>query len=332
MAELFNNNSGAEFSEDRKYRYKLWRIWDNKLPLAMCIGLNPSTANEAQNDTTINILRKVLAAHGFGGFYMTNLFGVISSDPDVLLSCDNPVGENDKHLKEVRKKCTAVFFCWGNFHQAVERAKVVVKMFPDAQVFSFNKNGTPLHPRNLIYTGGLKDPKTIVFKPYRQNVASPDGKIRMLAMYQPFCSLMLHGKVETRIVRLGKKPPYPKGRYVLYTTKKKATAQEISDWCGGHQAKRIIEVLEGDDTVTSRGQALVVGDLVAVRIMTEVDEDVCFVQCKGIMDFVDKKGKEYQGQQWCLVFNNIQKIAEPFEVSGKQGVGFLPEEYYSKLK
>lgn len=33
-------NNGAEFSECGKYRYKLWRIWDDKLPLAMCIGLN----------------------------------------------------------------------------------------------------------------------------------------------------------------------------------------------------------------------------------------------------------------------------------------------------
>lgn len=49
MSDLFNT-SGAEFSKCGKYRYKLWRIWDNTKPLAMCIGLNPSTANAYDND------------------------------------------------------------------------------------------------------------------------------------------------------------------------------------------------------------------------------------------------------------------------------------------
>ena len=39
-------NKGAEFSPCKKYRYKLWRIWDDTLPLVMFIGLNPSTADE----------------------------------------------------------------------------------------------------------------------------------------------------------------------------------------------------------------------------------------------------------------------------------------------
>ena len=34
--------NGAEFSEGRKYRYALWRIWDSSKPLVMFIGLNPS--------------------------------------------------------------------------------------------------------------------------------------------------------------------------------------------------------------------------------------------------------------------------------------------------
>jgi hypothetical protein len=46
MKNLFEDN-GAEFSTDRKYRYALWRKWDAINPLAMFIGLNPSTANES---------------------------------------------------------------------------------------------------------------------------------------------------------------------------------------------------------------------------------------------------------------------------------------------
>lgn len=32
--------SGATFSEDRLYRYQLWRIWDKQKPMLNVIGLN----------------------------------------------------------------------------------------------------------------------------------------------------------------------------------------------------------------------------------------------------------------------------------------------------
>src|SRR5947209_5519102 len=115
---LFDNNSGAEFSPCRKYRYKLWRIWDDSLPKAMCIGLNPSTANEGKNDQTINYLRMMLSNLGYGGFYMMNLFAWISSKPQDLLTCSDPIGENEDKLKEVEAICEDVIVCWGAFKQA----------------------------------------------------------------------------------------------------------------------------------------------------------------------------------------------------------------------
>jgi hypothetical protein len=75
---------GAIFSECGKYRYALWRIWDERDPLVMCIGLNPSTANADDDDPTIRNLTTLFKASGFSGFYMTNLFALISSDPDDL--------------------------------------------------------------------------------------------------------------------------------------------------------------------------------------------------------------------------------------------------------
>jgi hypothetical protein len=48
---------GAEFSPCGKYRYALWRIWDFKKPLAMFIGLNPSTADASKDDPTIKRVR-----------------------------------------------------------------------------------------------------------------------------------------------------------------------------------------------------------------------------------------------------------------------------------
>jgi hypothetical protein len=47
------SKSGAVFSDCRKFRYALWRMWDGDKPLVMIIGLNPSTADEKVNDPTI---------------------------------------------------------------------------------------------------------------------------------------------------------------------------------------------------------------------------------------------------------------------------------------
>lgn len=165
MANLFDDNSGAEFSPCWKYRYKLWRIWDPDLPKAMCIGLNPSTANANKNDATINNLIGILTKLGYGGFYMMNLFAWISPNPDDLLTCADPLGENENKLKEVEALCNDVIFCWGTFPQAEERRREVAAQYPNAKCFGFNKNGTPFHPRALTYIkGALASPELFMYK------------------------------------------------------------------------------------------------------------------------------------------------------------------------
>lgn len=156
---LFDNNTGAEFSKCGKYRYKLWRIWNTDLPKAMCIGLNPSTANVNKNDATINNLIRILSKLGYGGFYMMNLFAWISSKPEDLLTCEDPLGENEGKLKEVEAICNDVIVCWGNFKQAGDRIKKVLPNYPNAKCLGFNKNGTPFHPLALMYNGTVNTPQ-----------------------------------------------------------------------------------------------------------------------------------------------------------------------------
>lgn len=148
MGNLFEDKSisGAEFSADRKYRYCLWRIWDNSKPFVMIIGLNPSTAKEDKNDNTITKVVKVAKHNGFGGVYMMNLFGIVSSDPNVLLSDSNPVGNNDGWIEKISKKCDRVVFAWGDFKEAKQRAMTVIEMFDDPYCFIQNKSGSPKHP------------------------------------------------------------------------------------------------------------------------------------------------------------------------------------------
>lgn len=139
----------VEFSPCGKYRYQLNVIWDESLPAAMCIGLNPSTANATMNDPTITKLLTILDNNKFGGLYMTNLFGLISPYPEDLRSCPDPVKDNDVWLDRTAHLCVYKIFCWGNFKQAEYRAKAIKNRFPGAFCFGKNSNGSPKHPLYL---------------------------------------------------------------------------------------------------------------------------------------------------------------------------------------
>lgn len=143
--DLFDNN-GAIFSDDRKYRYALWRIWDPSKPLVMFIGLNPSTANEAKSDPTITRVKSFARHWGYGGVYMMNLFAIVSSKPAILISDPDPLGENDIWIDQVAAKCDMVVFAWGAFRAAKTRSKAIIEMFPTAKALTINADGSPKHP------------------------------------------------------------------------------------------------------------------------------------------------------------------------------------------
>lgn len=144
-------NKGAKFSECGKYRYQLWRIWDESKPLVQLIGLNPSTANADNDDSTIRRISSLVAHNGYGGFYMTNLFGWISPSPDDLLSVADAQKDNTKWLFDTTKHVKNIVFCWGNFKQAVKTANAISSVMACGQPLCFgkNKNGSPKHPLYL---------------------------------------------------------------------------------------------------------------------------------------------------------------------------------------
>ncbi len=150
MKDLFGKeDNGAIFSDDGKYRFVLWRIWNQDLPLVMFIGLNPSTANSNTDDPTIRRIKSFVKVWRYGGFYMLNLYTFISAYPEKLKECHDPVWKADDYLKQYSTKVNKIIFAWGNFPVIEERAKQVIKMFPEAEVLGLNKNGTPKHPLYL---------------------------------------------------------------------------------------------------------------------------------------------------------------------------------------
>jgi len=140
--------SGAQFSINKKYRYSLWRIWDEKKPKVMFIGLNPSTANETTDDPTIRRVVQISKNLGYGGVYMMNCWAYIATDPTLLQI--NHISEewNNELLTITASKCSAVVFAWGNFKivRDLGRDKELLQMFPYAYALYINKNGSPKHP------------------------------------------------------------------------------------------------------------------------------------------------------------------------------------------
>ena len=154
----------AEFSPCGKYRYHLSRHWDNTGREALCIGLNPSTADSDRDDPTIIHLTAMLKKLGYGGFYMMNLFALISPNPMALIEHPDPVGFNDKWLDLMADECDDVIFCWGAFKQSNLRSPALIKSFPKAHCFGFNKDGSPMHPLAMMYQGKTKNPQLIPYQ------------------------------------------------------------------------------------------------------------------------------------------------------------------------
>ena len=138
------------FSPCRQYRYTLWREWIGGEGYAMFIGLNPSTADETQDDPTIRRCIGYAKAWGYGALCMTNLFAYRATEPTVMLATAEPVGiENDKHLRRCAEQASVVIAAWGCDGVHMNRAAHVRALLPDLHYLRLTKGAHPGHPLYL---------------------------------------------------------------------------------------------------------------------------------------------------------------------------------------
>lgn len=144
------------------YRYFLrrppWRSLEpnpEAPPIAFLL-LNPSTADEVQDDPTIRRCRGYAADWGYGEVMILNAFAFRATDPKVMRAQADPVGpDNDRVILET---CEALFsmggtlVCgWGNhgaFQDRGQAVRALLKGFP-AQAFPLTGAGEPGHPLYL---------------------------------------------------------------------------------------------------------------------------------------------------------------------------------------
>lgn len=141
----------ANFSPDRTYRYALGRRFSMLSDrLLVFIGLNPSTANENQDDPTIRRCVGFAKREGCGGIVMLNLFAYISSDPAEMMRQSDPVGpDNDRIIKSFDGLGHTFVACWGHWDFA-DRSAAVMKLISQPMFcLGVTKDGKPKHPLYL---------------------------------------------------------------------------------------------------------------------------------------------------------------------------------------
>ena len=146
----------AIFSDDRKYRYALERVWDDQGERMLFVMLNPSSADAVADDPTIRRCIEFGQKWGFGGVKVGNLFALISTDPRLLHREEFPVGpENDGHLIRLADECPFVVVAWGDAlrkHPAFRMREAAVRdlLRPRSQgllhCLGITAHGTPKHP------------------------------------------------------------------------------------------------------------------------------------------------------------------------------------------
>lgn len=163
QSSLFSDSSalsGATFSQCGQYRYLLWRHFNGPRIGRMvnfCM-LNPSTADEADNDPTVERCCVRAKEWGFDSMFVTNIFGLRSTDPAGLKKVADPVGpENDSFLWSSANAAAMVVCAWGNHGKLNGRSLQVLEMFkmhcvPELRAFSITKTGEPNHPLYLGYS------------------------------------------------------------------------------------------------------------------------------------------------------------------------------------
>ena len=146
----------ATFSNSGEWRYSLRRYWDECLPKACFVMLNPSVADDQTDDpTTVQCLKRVIKA-GYGSYEAVNLFALVSTYPDVLRTHANPIGpENDNYIQRAVSSADLIVVAWGNDGQLRNRHHTVLDgCLKGLSLYCLgqNRNGMPRFPLRVPYS------------------------------------------------------------------------------------------------------------------------------------------------------------------------------------
>jgi hypothetical protein len=179
---------GACFDHTNLYRYSLWRRFDAFGNAALCdmcafIGLNPSTATESVDDSTVKRCIAFAKRWKFNGMIMLNLFAWRATDPIDMKCQANPVGLlNDEAIDQVVSRAGKTVCCWGIHGEFMNRGPELEQRLFRLPGFNIGKrklyhlgltlHGFPRHPLYVASNTELQELQAAQFAKPRYGVAS----------------------------------------------------------------------------------------------------------------------------------------------------------------
>lgn len=162
----------ASLSPCGTWRYTLGRVWDKKLPRMVWVMLNPSTADDKEDDPTIRQCCFFAGREGYGGITVVNLFAYRATKSQDLVrlgrgSLPNAVGPDNSRvlrwtLKEARLHRSKIVCGWGakgNMFGAADHfrsfARHILK-YP-TYCLGVTKDGEPKHPLYIPHHRELEE-------------------------------------------------------------------------------------------------------------------------------------------------------------------------------
>ena len=153
MMEALSNP--ALFSPCRQYRYLLMRRVSLDETSCLFIMLNPSTADETQDDPTIRRCMGFARRWGFGTLVVANIFAWRATDPQELYDSGvAAVGpDNNIIIETAADEADRIVCAWGNHGALDDRGDRVKKLtaFASGKRYhlGLNNQGQPKHPLYL---------------------------------------------------------------------------------------------------------------------------------------------------------------------------------------
>lgn len=147
--------SGAWIDDTGRYRYALWRTFDESQSRVVFVGLNPSTADAELPDPTIRRCLRFARDWNYGGILMVNLFAYRHTSPKGLMKAMYPVGPlNNSVLAAAAESYPEVVCCWGahgNYLNRAEKVRHDLRAVAPRRLFhlGLTKAGEPRHPLYL---------------------------------------------------------------------------------------------------------------------------------------------------------------------------------------
>ncbi len=91
--------------------------FDETVDVALCLGVNPSTAEPGNLDPTLKTVSRIATLNGYDSWIMLNVYPQRSTDPDGIHAIRDPVlkAENERHIAElIDGRNLTLWAAWGS--------------------------------------------------------------------------------------------------------------------------------------------------------------------------------------------------------------------------